>query len=461
MLHLYNTLSRQKEAFEPLETGKVGMYVCGITVYDYCHIGHARVFVVFDLLYRHLLANNYKVTYVRNITDVDDKIIARAAEKDEPVDVFTERYIDAMHEDEAALSVLRPTHEPRATRAIDDMIALIELLIEKGYAYAADNGDVFYSVAKFERYGDLSGRKLSDMRAGERVAVDENKKDPMDFVLWKSVKPGEPSWPSPWGDGRPGWHIECSAMAKSLLGLQFDIHGGGIDLQFPHHENEKAQSEAAHDQCFARYWMHNGFVRVDDEKMSKSLGNFFTVRDVLEQFTGEEIRFFIVNSHYRSALNYSIDQLESARAGLQRLYTALRGVNNDTNSVDDSSVKRFDDAMNDDLNSSEALAVLFDLAGELNKVSDKQSEQAATLANTLRALGERLGLLQQDPDSALQAMPGASGDMSVDAIDALIAERNQARSDKNWARSDEIRDQLAEAGIVLEDSGGTTTWRRG
>ncbi len=438
------------------------MYVCGITVYDFCHIGHARMFIVFDVLFRHLQALGLDVTYVRNITDVDDKIIARAAQNNEPVDTLTQRYIDAMWEDEAALSVLRPTHEPRATAAIDDMIKLIEKLIDGGFAYAADNGDVFYSVAKFADYGQLSGRKLEDMRAGERVAVDQNKEDPMDFVLWKSVKPGEPSWSSPWGEGRPGWHIECSAMAKSLLGEQFDIHGGGMDLQFPHHENEKAQSEAAHGKTFARYWMHNGFVRVDEEKMSKSLDNFFTVRDVLEEYNGEEIRFFIVNSHYRSPLNYSTAQLDSSRAALQRLYTALRGtLNVPEKGVDQSAIDRFDEAMNDDLNTPEAFAVLFDLASDINKQSSPTTDEAIVLANTLRALGARLGLLQSDPDVALQAAPVKDGAMSAEQIDALIAERLAAREAKDWQRSDEIRDQLTDEGIVLEDANGKTTWRRG
>jgi len=438
------------------------MYVCGITVYDYCHIGHARVFIVFDVLYRHLLALGYNVNYVRNITDVDDKIIARAASNGESVDVLTQRYIDAMHEDEAALNVLRPTHEPRATNSIDQMIDMIKHLVDTGYAYAADNGDVFYSVSKFEEYGKLSGRKLEDMRAGERVAVDPNKQDPMDFVLWKSVKPGEPSWSSPWGEGRPGWHIECSAMAKSLLGEQFDIHGGGMDLQFPHHENEIAQSEAAHGKSFARYWMHNGFVSIDEEKMSKSLNNFFTVREVLESYTGEEIRFFVVNSHYRSALNYSTAQLDSARASLRRLYTALRGTrNNPELGVDQSFVERFDKSMNDDLNTAEAFAVLFDLASEINKLGDVTSDQTTLLANTMRVLGDRLGLLQNDPDAVLQGSPNSDNDMSDGQIDALLAERIAARGDKNWARADEIRDQLSQAGITLEDSGGKTTWRRG
>lgn len=462
MLHIYNSLSRRKELFTPREAGKVGMYVCGITVYDYCHIGHARMFIVFDVLFRHLLALGYDVNYVRNITDVDDKIIARAAKNNESVDELTGRYISAMIEDETALNVLRPSHEPRATGAIDDMIQLIEQLIDAGFAYAAQSGDVFYSVAKFDGYGQLSGRKLEDMRAGERVAVDTNKHDPMDFVLWKSVKPGEPSWSSPWGEGRPGWHIECSAMAKSHLGEQFDIHGGGMDLQFPHHENERAQSEAAHGCTFANYWMHNGFVRVDDEKMSKSLDNFFTVREVLKAYTGEELRLFIINSHYRSPLNYSIAQLDASRAALQRLYTALRGTStNQSTGVSQTHIDRFDQAMNDDLNTADAFAVLFDLASEINKQEDKTSAVANVCASTLRLLGDRLGLLQLDPDAALQGVPANSDALSAEEIDALIAERIVARADKNWARSDEIRDQLSDAGIALEDTGGKTTWRRG
>ena len=461
MLQIYNSLTRKKEIFTPREAGKVGMYVCGITVYDFCHIGHARMFIVFDVLYRHLLALDYEVNYVRNITDVDDKIIARAAQNQQSVEDLTGLYISAMHEDETALNVLRPTHEPRATGAITDMITMIQQLIDTGYAYAADNGDVFYSVSKFAAYGELSGRKLEDMRAGERVAVDQNKRDPMDFVLWKSVKPGEPSWSSPWGEGRPGWHIECSAMAKTHLGEQFDIHGGGMDLQFPHHENEKAQSEAAHGNTFARYWMHNGFVRVDDEKMSKSLDNFFTVREVLKAYSGEELRFFIVNSHYRSPLNYSTEQLDSARAALRRLYTALRGTRaDDSLGIVRSYVDRFDQSMNDDLNTAEAFAVLFDVASEINKL-DVASDDATKLANTLRALGGRLGLMQADPDAVLQGSPSAQDGISAEEIDSLIVERDTARSEKNWQRSDEIRDQLSAAGITLEDAGGKTTWRRG
>ncbi len=464
MLQLFNTLSRKKEPFEPREAGKVGMYVCGITVYDFCHIGHARMFVVFDVLYRHLLSLNFAVNYVRNITDVDDKIIERARAMGEPVDVLTGRFIDAMWEDEEKLSVLRPSHEPRATQAIAQMITLIETLIEKDFAYAADNGDVYYSVSSFPDYGKLSGRKLSDMRAGERIEVDPNKRDPMDFVLWKAQKAGEPGWESPWGLGRPGWHIECSAMAKSHLGDQFDIHGGGMDLQFPHHENEKAQSEAANGTTFARYWMHNGFVQIDDEKMSKSLGNFFTVRDVLKAFSGEEVRMFMVTSHYRSPLNYSDESLHTARSALRRLYTALRDHPvDDTQSLVAASVAAFDAAMNDDLNTPEALAVLFDLANQLNKASSSNTEDgpsAAMYAHTLRALGGRLGILQQDAVTVLQGNAQSDDGINVEQIEALIAERISARANKDFAKSDEIRDQLAEQGITLEDAGGKTTWRR-
>ncbi len=472
MLHIHNTLTRQKERFEPRVEGEVGMYVCGMTVYDYCHVGHARVLVVFDVLYRHLKALGYNVTYVRNITDVDDKIIARALEAGKTMPEITARFIEEMDTDAASLGVLKPTHEPRATETIEPMVAMIETLIGSGHAYAADNGDVYFSVSKHEGYGKLSGAKLEDLRAGERVAVDDFKKDPLDFVLWKAAKPDEPSWPSPWGDGRPGWHIECSAMSRELLGDEFDIHGGGRDLTFPHHENEIAQSECATNKSFARYWMHNGFVRINDEKMSKSLGNFFTVRDVLKVYSGEEMRLFILGSHYRSPLNYATDQLDSARSALRRLYTALKTYadNSGVDGADDSdsaqsinmiedAVQRFDTAMNDDLNTAEAIAVLHDVANQLNK-ADAASEHAASLAYTLKILGERLGLLQADPLSVLQQ---AQGEDAMDAADiqALIDERIAARAAKDFARSDEIRDILDAAGIVVEDKDGKTTWRRG
>lgn len=461
MLHLYNTLSRKKELFQPLVAGKVSMYVCGITIYDLCHVGHARLLVAFDLLYRHLLASDYDVTYVRNITDIDDKIINRATENGESINDLTERYIAAMHEDEASLLLKRPTHEPRATNTIGKMHSLINTLIEKGIAYPADNGDVYYSVSSFPEYGKLSGRKLDDLRAGERVALDENKRDPLDFVLWKASKSGEPAWDSDWGPGRPGWHIECSAMAIELLGEEIDIHGGGADLQFPHHENEIAQSEAATGKTFARYWMHNGLVQVDDEKMSKSLHNFFTVREVLKKYAGEELRYFLLSGHYRSPLNYSDSQLENARAALRRLYTALRGSTADANgALDNSYVDRFHAAMDDDLNTPEALAVLFDLATELNRAGGGTTDKGATLANTLKHLGDRLGLLQAEVESVLQSSVGEDG-FDAAKVEGLIQERVEARADKDWARSDEIRDELAALGVILEDKDGKTSWRRG
>jgi len=381
MLQIYNTLTRKKEVFKPLVPGKIGMYVCGITVYDYCHLGHARVFVVFDTVYRHLLSSGFEVNYVRNITDIDDKIIQRAAEAGEPFRELTERFITAMNEDEEALGVLPPVLTPRCTETIPQMVALIETLIQKGFAYQGDNGDVYYSVSAFEGYGKLSGRRLDELRAGERVAVDEGKHDPLDFVLWKSVKPAEPHWESPWGPGRPGWHIECSAMAADALGLQFDIHGGGMDLQFPHHENEIAQSEAAHDTTFANYWMHNGFVRVDEEKMSKSLGNFFTIRDVLKQYEGEVLRLFLISSHYRSPLNFSDEHLDAAAAGLRRLYNALRSwpENNAEQAYSAVHAERFNAAMDDDFGTPDAIAVLFDLAQDLNR-EDADSSQGAVRA---------------------------------------------------------------------------------
>ncbi|MFK7857830.1 MAG: cysteine--tRNA ligase [Granulosicoccus sp.] len=462
MLLLHNTLTRRKEPFVPLLEQQVGLYVCGITVYDECHVGHGRVMIVYDVLFRHLQSLGYMVNYVRNITDVDDKIIRRAAENNESPAVLSQRFIDKMHEDERALNVLPPTHEPRATETIDSMIRIIGRLIESGHAYAADNGDVFYSVSSFDEYGKLSGRNVSELRSGERVAVDENKRDPLDFVLWKSAKPSEPNWDSPWGPGRPGWHIECSAMSMDLLGDEFDIHGGGMDLEFPHHENEIAQSEALTGGSFARYWMHNGLVRIDDEKMSKSLNNFLTIKDVLAQYSGEEIRTFIVGSHYRSALNYSTEGLEAARTVIRRFYTALRGhtltPQPGIETLEATYIARFNDAMNDDLNTPEAMAVMHELAGSLNKEPD--SVRATMLADTLSYMGERLGILQQDAEAALRGTGEISG-LSDEAIDGLIVERQQARADKNFKRSDEIRDQLAKMGIVLEDADGKTQWRRG
>ena len=463
MLQVYNTLGRIREPFEPREPGKVGLYVCGITVYDHCHVGHARAMVVYDVLYRHLLASGYEVTYVRNITDVDDKIIERAARNGETPDALAERFIGAMHEDARALGTLEPDHEPRAVGHVDDVVAMIERLIETGHAYAIEGGDVLYAVRSFPDYGKLSGRRLDELLAGARVEADERKRDPLDFALWKASREGEPSWPSPWGAGRPGWHIECSAMSTALLGEEFDIHGGGLDLEFPHHENEIAQSEAASGKGFARYWMHNGLVRVSGEKMSKSLGNFLTIRDALTRFRGEEIRYFIVASHYRSPLELNEDSLPAARAALRRLYTALRDHDAAAEQTSDAAyVERFVAAMDDDLNTSAAIAVLHELAGALNRAG-RESARAGTLAATLRELGGRLGLLQDDPESVLRAGEsgeGAAGSPGDAEIEALIEERRQAREAKDFARGDRIRDKLAADGIVLEDGDGRTRWRR-
>ena len=456
MLTVYNSLTRQKQVFTPMESGRVRMYVCGMTVYDYCHLGHARVLVVFDMITRWLRASGYDVTYVRNITDIDDKIIKRAQENGEAFTALTRRFIDAMHEDSVALGVLPPDHEPRATEYVGKMLAMIQTLIDRGHAYPAANGDVYYAVGTFPSYGQLSGKSLEDLRAGERVEVDTNKRDPMDFVLWKAAKPGEPAWPSTWGPGRPGWHIECSAMGSDLLGLHFDIHGGGQDLQFPHHENEIAQSEGAHDCKFVNYWLHNGFVRVDDEKMSKSLGNFFTIREILEKFDAEVVRFFILRAHYRSPLNYSDQHLEDAKAALTRLYTALRGIDAAEIAVDwnESAAARFKAAMDDDFNTPEALAVLFELAAEVNRMRD------ASQAGLLKALAGQLGLLSREPDEFLQGGAGEGEEYSAARIEVLIQERLAARKARDFKRSDAIRDELKAAGVVLEDSPQGTLWRR-
>ncbi len=458
MLKIYNTLTRSKELFKPRIEGKVGLYVCGMTVYDYCHIGHARVMVVFDTVARYFRYAGYDLTYVRNVTDIDDKIIQRANEKGEDFLALTERFIDAMHEDERALSVLPPDIEPKATQSMDEIIAMIEKLVEKGLAYVGTNSDVFYSVTKFENYGKLSGKNIEDLQAGERVDIDTAKKDPMDFVLWKSAKPDEPSWDSPWGKGRPGWHIECSAMSTCCLGNHFDIHGGGMDLQFPHHENEIAQSEGATGEKFVNLWMHNGFVRVDEEKMSKSLGNFFTVREVLKKYRPEIIRFFILSSQYRSPLNYSDEQLDDAGAALTRLYTALRGETISELPCDEVFKSRFEQAMDDDFNTPVAMAVLFDIARELNK-SKSDSEKSAVLAATLKNLANILGLLHDDPDDFLKG--GDHEGLSEDQINQQIQARIEAKTNKDWAKADEIRDQLKSQGIILEDiAGGKTSWRR-
>ncbi|MDR3392023.1 MAG: cysteine--tRNA ligase [Sulfuriferula sp.] len=454
MLTIYNSLGREKQPFTSISPGQVRLYVCGMTVYDYCHLGHARVMVVFDMVTRWLRASGYQVEYVRNITDIDDKIIKRAAENNEPIGALTERFIIAMNEDAAALGVLPPTHEPRATDFVKQMQAMISVLIERGLAYPAANGDVYYAVHAFAGYGKLSGKSLDELRAGERVEIDQYKRDPLDFVLWKAAKPGEPSWGSPWGAGRPGWHIECSAMGEHYLSDHFDIHGGGQDLQFPHHENEIAQSEGAHGCTLANYWMHNGFVRVDNEKMSKSLGNFFTIREVLTQYDAETLRFFIVRAQYRSPLNYSDHHLDDAKQSLNRLYTALRDVPADAVEIDWQAphATRFKAAMDDDFNTPEAVAVLFDLASETNKTKSAQT------AGLLKALGGVLGLLQNDPAGHLQAL--TTSDYSAGQIEQLIADRAAARKAKNFAEGDRIRQQLLDAGIVLEDSAQGTIWRR-
>ncbi|WP_313129741.1 cysteine--tRNA ligase [Stutzerimonas nitrititolerans] len=456
-LSIYNTLSKTKEAFQPLEGNQVRMYVCGMTVYDFCHIGHARVMVAFDVVTRWLRQRGYDVTYVRNITDIDDKIIRRANENGEPFEALVERMIAAMHEDEARLNVLRPDVEPRATQHIDGMFAMIQTLIDKGYAYAPGNGDVYYRVGKFVGYGKLSRRKIEDLKIGARIEVDEAKEDPLDFVLWKAAKPGEPSWQSPWGAGRPGWHIECSVMSTCCLGETFDIHGGGPDLVFPHHENEIAQSEAATGKQYANAWMHAGAVRVDGEKMSKSLGNFFTIREVLEKYQPEVVRYLLVSSHYRSPINYSEDSLKEAKGALERFYTALRGLPEVAAAGGESFVERFGVAMDDDFNSPEACAVLFDMAREINRLREADPQAAAALAARLKELAGVLGVLQMSPDAFLQA--GAEGKVDPAEVEALIAARLQARAEKNWAESDRIRDQLTAMGVVLEDGKGGTTWR--
>ena len=456
MLKLYNSLSRSLENFVPIQPGQVRMYVCGMTVYDYCHLGHARVFVVFDMVARWLRASGYQLVYVRNITDIDDKIIKRAHENGETTKVLTERFIAAMHEDEARLGVLPPDAEPRATEYVAEMLAMIQALEARGLAYRAVNGDVYYSVRGFEHYGRLSGKSLDDLRAGERVEVEASKHDPLDFVLWKAAKPGEPAWESPWGPGRPGWHIECSAMSGKLLGRHFDIHGGGQDLQFPHHENEIAQSEGAHQCKFVNYWLHNGFVRVDNEKMSKSLGNFFTIREVLDKFDPEVVRFFILRAHYRSPLNYSDAHLEDARGALTRLYTALKNVPPAVVGLDwaEPWAARFKAAMDEDFGTPEAMAVLFELANEVNRTHD------ARLAGLLKSLGGVLGLLQAEPEGFLKRPVGEAGGLEDAAIDAMIAARAEAKKARNFAEADRIRDELKAAGVILEDGPQGTTWRR-
>ncbi len=458
MLKVFNTLTREKEEFKPITPGEVKLYVCGVTIYDYCHIGHARTYVAFDVVVRYLRSRGYKVNYVRNITDVDDKIIRRAAENNESIDAVTERYTRAMHDDFDALNLLRPDIEPTVTGHMGDIISMIETLIANGNAYIASDGDVLFDVSTFKDYGRLSRQNLEQLQSGARVDVAESKDDPLDFVLWKQAKAGEPSWPSPWGDGRPGWHIECSAMNKRHLGPNFDIHGGGADLIFPHHENEVAQSCSANHSEYVNYWMHSGMVQVDEVKMSKSLGNFFTIRDVLQQYDAESVRYFLLSSHYRSQLNYSKENLDQARSALERLYTALRAapggqVDNDLTGA---YVDRFNAAMDDDFNAPEAMAVLFELAREVNRVAAKDAEKAKVYAAQLKQLGGLLGLLEQEPETFLH---GSDGDDAAE-IEALIVERNDARAAKDWARADIARDKLTAMGIELEDTAEGTRWRR-
>jgi len=454
MIKIYNTLSKQKEEFKPLKQGEVKMYVCGMTVYDLCHLGHARVLVIFDLIHRWFKENNYAVTYVRNITDIDDKIINKSVEQKITFNELTEHYIDEMNIDIQALNVLSPSHEPKATEHISSMITMIQTLVDKGFAYQAENKDVYYAVDKFAGYGKLSGKSLKDLQAGNRVDIDKNKRNVFDFVLWKSAKKNEPAWQSPWGKGRPGWHIECSAMSNKILGHHFDIHGGGQDLQFPHHENEIAQSEATNDCQMANYWIHNGFVKVDNEKMSKSLGNFFTIRSILELYDGEVVRFFILKAHYRSPLNYSDQHLDDARQGLTRLYLTIRDIAKSTNSGIDwnnSYAKKFKAALDDDFNSAEALSVLFDLSNEINK---KNSD---TLKLLLINLANILGLLYQNPENFLQ---GKDGLISDSDINTMIKKRNVAKQNRNYNEADAIREQLLSQGIILEDTEKGTIWRK-
>ncbi|SFR48907.1 cysteinyl-tRNA synthetase [Marinobacter daqiaonensis] len=459
MIRIYNTLSQQKEDFQPIQPGKVRMYVCGMTVYDYCHLGHGRVLVAFDVITRYLRHRGYDVHYVRNITDIDDKILRRADENGERFTALTQRMIDAMHEDERRLGVLAPTEEPRATDFVDEIVAMIRVLINKGHAYAADNGDVYFSVDSFKDYGKLSKKRLEDLLAGARVDVEQAKKSPADFALWKAAKPGEVSWPSPWGDGRPGWHIECSAMSSHCLGDTFDIHGGGPDLLFPHHENEIAQSECATGKHFVNVWMHAGAIRVNREKMSKSLGNFFTIREILDKYPPEVVRYFLVSSHYRSQVDYSEDNLVEAGRTLERLYHALRGVLPAKNVPEGEFDRQFHETMDDDFNTAGAMSVLHGVANELNQARrDGDEHRSRELAAVLVRLGGVLGLLQQDPEAFFKA--GLS-DLTEEQVEALIEARANARKDKNFAEADRIRDELLEKGIILDDSREGTSWRRG
>ncbi|WP_110667446.1 cysteine--tRNA ligase [Salinicola halophilus] len=456
-MQIYNTMTRRKSELAPIEPGKIRMYVCGMTVYDYCHLGHARVMVAFDVITRWLRQTGLDVTYVRNITDIDDKILKRAEENGESITALTHRMVEAMHEDEGRLGVLRPDREPRATEHVADILAMIERLIGNGYAYAADNGDVYYRVRHFEGYGKLNNRNLDEMRAGARVDVDSHKEDPLDFVLWKAAKPGEASWPSPWGEGRPGWHIECSAMSTCCLGDTFDIHGGGPDLTFPHHENEIAQSEAATGETYVNTWMHAGAVRVNHEKMSKSLGNFFTIRDVLEVHDPEVVRYLLISSHYRSPINYAPESLDEARRSLERFYHALDGIPAVEGDVQGAYAERFSAAMNDDFNTPEALAVLFDLVREINRLREADPARAGAMGQELKRLANVLGLLERSPEAFLKA-GAASLPLDEAEIEGRIEARNEAKRARDFAEADRIRDELAALGVVLKDSREGTRW---
>ncbi|WGE86014.1 cysteine--tRNA ligase [Actinobacillus equuli] len=458
MLKIYNTLKREKEEFKPINPNQVGMYVCGVTVYDLCHFGHGRTFVSFDVIARYLRYLGYNLRYVRNITDVDDKIIKRALENNETCDQLVDRMIAEMHKDFDDLNILRPDVEPRATKHIPEIVAMVEKLIANGHAYVAADGDVMFDVESFKKYGALSRQNLEQLQAGARVEIKSVKKNPMDFVLWKMSKEGEPSWQSPWGNGRPGWHIECSAMNSKELGEHFDIHGGGSDLMFPHHENEIAQSCCAHGGDYVNYWLHTGMLTIDDEKMSKSLGNFFTIRTMLEKYESETLRYFFLTAHYRSLLNYSLDNLDLARSALERLYTSLRGCDLSVEVAGgEQYVEAFKAAMDDDFNTPGALAVLFEIAREVNKLKTEDMAKANGLAVRLKELAAVLGLLYQDPEAFLQ---GDANNDEVAEIEALIKQRNEAKAAKNWAVADEVRDKLKAMNIVLEDTPNGTTWRK-
>tara|TARA_B100000586_G_scaffold89168_1_gene63365 strand:+ start:1419 stop:2807 length:1389 start_codon:yes stop_codon:yes gene_type:complete len=461
MVAIYNSFTRKKEPFTPIEPNKIRMYVCGMTVYDFCHIGHGRVMVVFDMVSRYLRSIGFDVLYVRNITDIDDKIIDRANSNNESITNLTNRFIEEMNEDANALGVLPPDLEPKATEHMKEIIEMISQLIKKEHAYLGSNGDVFFNVGSFNEYGKLSGKNLEELRSGERVEIQKEKNDPLDFVLWKSAKKGEPSWPSPWGDGRPGWHIECSAMSVHCLGSHFDIHGGGQDLQFPHHENEIAQSVCSTGGKFASVWMHNGFVRVDEEKMSKSLGNFFTIKEVLKKYQPEVIRFFILSSHYRSPLNYSVENLDEAKSALTRLYTALKESNSNNVGVDKDYLTQFNSYMDDDFNTPKAISLLHEIAKKINRNEDKIHEESKILASTLKKLGSILGLLESESQDFLKGKNSENkDDVDTDHINDLIRQRNIARDKKDFEKADEIRRQLAELDVTLEDTEDSTDWRR-